>query len=116
MNICKICNRSYIYSRKAGHGKSKCNSCVVNTRRENLKAKCVAYKGGICQHCGYGKCLQAMAFHHRDPKTKSFEISGSHCRSWKQIKKELDKCDLLCHNCHAELHSVVGRTVSQADL
>ena len=117
MNICTSCGRKYNYDRKAGHGKTKCNSCVVNTRRDKLKAKCVAYKGGICQGCGYSKCLRALAFHHRDPSKKLFGIGGSHCRSWTSIKLELDKCDLLCMNCHAELHdSEPGRMVSQAVL
>ena len=44
-------------------------------------------------------------FHHRNPLTKSFGI-GSHKTtvSWERLKIEVDKCDLLCKNCHAELH------------
>ncbi len=39
-----------------------------------------------------------------DPKKKDFGISGNHCRSWKFIKEELDKCALLCCRCHDEFH------------
>ena len=46
-----------------------------------------------------------MLFHHRDPATKKFGISmAGSIQAWETIKEELDKCDLLCSNCHAELH------------
>jgi hypothetical protein len=47
--------------------------------------------------------LRALTFHHRDPSEKDFAISGTSW-AWDRIKKELDKCDLLCMNCHAERH------------
>ena len=68
-----------------------------------LKAKAVEYKGGKCFECGYSKCLAALVFHHTDPKQKDFGISGK-CRTWEKIRPELDKCQLLCHNCHNEYH------------
>ena len=63
----------------------------------------IEYLGGKCAICGYDKCLRALSFHHIDPSTKSFGISGNHCLSWEKIKNELDKCILLCSNCHMEL-------------
>ena len=48
--------------------------------------------------------MRALKFHHRDPLTKSFGIGGSHCRKWELLIKELDKCDLVCSNCHDEIH------------
>ena len=46
-----------------------------------------------------------MCFHHKDPKTKDFEI-GDSCRfSLEKLKEEVDKCQLLCSNCHQGLHS-----------
>jgi endogenous inhibitor of DNA gyrase (YacG/DUF329 family) len=68
-----------------------------------MKVKAVAYKGGKCTECGYNKCLGAMEFHHLDEKTKSFELSNCHTRSWATVLKELDKCILLCSNCHKEV-------------
>lgn len=74
------------------------------TRRE-LKIKAVDYKGGHCELCGYSKSLAALTFHHRDPAEKDFGISDLlKVAEWKQIKRELDKCDLLCSNCHSEIH------------
>lgn len=76
----------------------------VDKRRKELKLLAVKYKGGKCEKCDYSKCLRALEFHHEDG-TKEFGISrGGHTRSWEKLKKELDKCVLLCSNCHAEEH------------
>lgn len=47
-----------------------------------------------------------MEFHHKDPSKKDFGISSAGTtKSFERIKLELDKCDLLCSNCHKEIHS-----------
>lgn len=104
---CRTCTRVFVYFRGAGHTKDRCNSCNANTRRFKLKKLAVDYKGGKCQKCGYAKCLSALHFHHRDPNTKDFSIGGSHCRKWELVRAELDKCELICANCHAEVHEEV---------
>jgi predicted HNH restriction endonuclease len=63
----------------------------------------VAYKGSSCQLCGYSKSIRALQFHHLIAGEKDFNISRV-SKSWQTIKKELDKCILLCSNCHAEVH------------
>lgn len=103
VRTCGICGRSYTY--KNGGSPSKCPSCNSNLRRFALKIKAIDYKGGKCVVCGYSRCVGALCFHHRDPNEKEFTISGNHCRRWDVLKQELDKCVLLCTNCHAELHS-----------
>lgn len=71
-----------------------------------LKVKAIEYKGGACQKCGYNKYIGALEFHHLDPAQKDFGISEKgHTRSWEKIKNELDKCILVCANCHREIHS-----------
>lgn len=102
-SLCKICGREYVYNRKKGHTRTKCNTCMVNLRRFKVKLRCVEYKGGKCERCGYDKCNEALEFHHLDQAEKDFGISGSHCRKWSDIEKELDKCIMLCSNCHREL-------------
>lgn len=67
------------------------------------KAQYVAYKGGKCQLCGYSKCISALEFHHKDPKEKEFNITVKQT-TWEKAKKELDKCIMICVNCHRELH------------
>jgi hypothetical protein len=66
----------------------------------------IAYKGGACEQCGYGRRIDAFDFHHRDPAEKDFTMSdGGLTRSWEKVKAELDKCALLCANCHREIHA-----------
>lgn len=102
--VCKTCGRKYVYDRAKGHRLTKCNSCHVNIRRFRLKEKAIKYKGGKCSLCGYNKCSYSMHFHHVNG-SKDFNIAGKHCYSWDKIKKELDKCVLVCANCHGEIHS-----------
>lgn len=56
--------------------------------------------------CDYSRCLSALEFHHLDPTKKDFIISR--CFSLKKAKLELDKCILLCSNCHREVHAGVS--------
>lgn len=67
--------------------------------------------GGKCQICGYDKCSAALEFHHRDPTKKEIEISkfaNNNKLSYKQIR-ELEKCILLCSNCHKEAHAKINQ-------
>jgi hypothetical protein len=60
-----------------------------------------------CASCGYNRCVAALTFHHRDPAEKAFKIGSGQIssRSWEKIEAEVEKCDVLCANCHAELHA-----------
>ena len=79
---------------------------AVYARRKKVRAMAVEYKGGKCENCGYNRCLDAIEFHHKDPTQKDFSISSKgHTRSWIRVKEELDKCMILCANCHRELHA-----------
>jgi hypothetical protein len=79
---------------------------VLNVTKWRIrnKQKLVEYKGGKCVKCGYNRCLSSLTFHHRDPLLKEMRISGS-TRSFEKLKKEVDKCELVCNNCHGEIHS-----------
>lgn len=101
---CYRCSRVYVYDKRKGHGLTICNSCSANRRRIETKQRCLEYKGGKCQRCGYNKCLDALGFHHLDPKEKEFTLAGQMSLTWERLKRELDKCDLLCSNCHFEVH------------
>ena len=86
---------------------TKCKSKFhVDKNRKNRKKKAVEYKGGKCERCGYDKCIDALSFHHLDPTKKDFGISHKGITmSWNKLKKEVDKCILVCSNCHAEIHA-----------
>lgn len=78
---------------------------AVKKRRKKLREMARDYKGGKCQICGYKKCPRALSFHHLDPKKKDFTISAKGLtRSWIKLQEEIDKCILLCANCHMEIH------------
>ena len=77
----------------------------VGKYRRRVKQKLFDYKGGKCKKCGYDEDVpDAYAFHHRDPDEKEFTLSQHGGRSLERLKKEVDKCDLLCVRCHAEVH------------
>jgi hypothetical protein len=77
----------------------------ISEHRRKVKLQCIEYKGGKCKRCGYDKCPAALEFHHLDPTQKDFGIStNGNSRSFEKCKIELDKCMLVCSNCHAEIH------------
>lgn len=79
---------------------------AVSRRRQKLREMAREYKGNKCAVCGYKKCPSALEFHHRDPKKKDFGLSVKGLtRSWDKIKEEIDKCTLICANCHREIHA-----------
>jgi hypothetical protein len=80
-----------------------CRKEAVQRRRYKLKIMAVEYKGGKCSSCGYNKCISALDFHHLYDKKFSISMNGKIC-SWETLRVELDKCILLCANCHRELH------------
>lgn len=75
--------------------------------RQSRKLRLIKLKGGKCKTCGYDKCTRALTFHHRDPETKLIELNTRYLMSnpWNVILQEVDKCDLLCFNCHFELEA-----------
>lgn len=125
---CHRCQSTISSSRKY------CNPCLDNLREENkntakvkrknylrfavksfvrrLKEQAIAYKGGKCQGCGYNKYNGSMHFHHINSNEKSFSISGK-SMSFDRMIPELDKCVLVCANCHGEIH---GKIITQDTL
>jgi hypothetical protein len=107
---CKKTKDSYeFYKRRAGANLSSyCKECTKNdavNRARKLKIQCIVYKGGCCEKCGYNKCPAALEFHHSDPNKKDFTLSKRKFWKWcEAIKNELSKCELLCSNCHREIH------------
>lgn len=117
VSTCAECNETkslteFYVSKK--HGKkvpwSYCKICSrsqSNKSRESGKSLAVQYKGGKCSNCGYNRCESALDFHHMDPSKKEHEINIliKNRVQFDSLKKELDKCVLLCSNCHREHHA-----------
>lgn len=73
-------------------------------RAKRRKAELIALKGGKCSVCGYSRNTAALCFHHL--RDKKFGIDSRHISNttWEKLLAELEKCILVCHNCHAEIH------------
>jgi hypothetical protein len=111
---CTRCNKTKLsenfYRRRQGTDLSPyCKVCTKDQtleRQRSFKRKCIEYKGGECIECGYNRYDGALEFHHLDPSQKDFSIAKARLTSFSdKIKKELDKCALLCANCHREQHA-----------
>lgn len=113
MRQCTNCNHSYkdiesSFYKRGDSYTSWCRQCLnrnTHKRQVEAKAKMIAYLGGKCKKCSYDNCPDALDFHHRRPEEKDFKPSTLRLSSWAKIKKELDKCILLCANCHRETHA-----------
>ena len=90
-----------------GAQKSRCRTCQAKLNEQNRvqrRKEGIAYLGGKCSHCGYDKYHGALDFHHTDPSQKDPKGLDP-ARSKKKFFEELDKCILLCSNCHREEHN-----------
>lgn len=104
----QIKSKTEFYSGKKNKLLSYCISCKHNyykNKRKNFKTQIVELKGGKCINCGYNKCFAALDLHHISPKEKEFSFNRSNLSLSPKILKELEKCILLCSNCHREIHN-----------
>jgi hypothetical protein len=89
----------------------ECRACNTKRRtnwRLQKKQEIAELYGGKCQCCGYDKCIQAIDFHHIDPKTKKFGINNAlknRSVGMKEVFEELKGCIMVCANCHRELEA-----------
>ena len=120
-NYCKTTKPvSEFYQKKGKEVKKKtrylsyckpCTNAQRLVRHQEFKKKCVEYKGGECEICGYSKYIGALEFHHKDRTKKDLQISKVRGKTFNdKIKEELDKCQLLCANCHREAHGINNKT------
>jgi hypothetical protein len=74
-------------------------------KRRSYRKRAIDIKGGKYFVCGYDRCEGCFEFHHIDANTKTFNLGwGWSNVKWEKIEKEIDKCVLLCKNCHREYH------------
>lgn len=106
--ITKICPKHGEYEHveeRSGYFRCKrCRNDGVIARRRQVKEQLIRDAGGKCSRCGYNKCVGALEFHHVEPEKKEYAISTSgKTLGYKTMKKEAEKCVLLCANCHREV-------------
>lgn len=117
--ICLCCQREFTPKKiHGGNNRILCYECLPeglptrqrdNIRKEALSRASDRYKQSIgCQKCGYDKCASALEWHHKDDNK---EGNPSHFKtfSWKAYMKEVEKCVLLCANCHREFHDLAKK-------
>jgi len=71
------------------------------------KLELIELNGGCCKKCGYNKNIAAFDFHHRDPTQKDHQLDIRRLANTSMVRlmSEVEKCDILCANCHRETHS-----------
>lgn len=76
----------------------------VKNSRHNLKRRLLYSMGNQCAICGYNKCSSALEFHHLNPTDKDFTLGTNANIAFEKALKEVQKCILVCANCHREIH------------
>ncbi len=107
-SFCLVCSPFYKRNnrdlRLKPVGKEKYTRWQRKARLERKQAL-IDMLGGKCKVCGYHRCIDALEFHHRDPDVKETNVSNWIMKRWLFVVDEALKCDLLCSNCHRELHA-----------
>lgn len=111
--ICKKCGLKKSIEEFAKNGKSTrvyCKSCEAQRARENYE-KSQEYVRSLktkCSRCGYDKNPAALEWHHPDDNKEAniSKIGRMHLspKQLEKLHKEIEKCILLCANCHREEH------------
>lgn len=106
---CIICElfKSIKYFQGLKKHKHKCSQCLnkeASDRRKYKKQKAIIYLGGSCRLCNYNKCNDVLQFHHVNPNEKEADWDVMCDWGWNRIEGELNKCVLLCANCHITVH------------
>lgn len=109
-SICKLCRRKfdkeyYLYRRDKAKSAEFYSASRKRIYRRNKKflVNYIEERGGCCADCGESD-LVVFEWHHRNPEEKLANIGTLMFGSIRRLKNELDKCDLLCANCHKRRH------------
>lgn len=103
-SYCKVCARSKIqerYQLKYGAKYRERNQKYYADNMQRLQTLKQTLK---CEMCPEQESV-CLDFHHRDESTKTFGVSESMFRSWKTIEVEIQKCAVVCSNCHRKIHA-----------
>jgi 5-methylcytosine-specific restriction endonuclease McrA len=113
---CIVC-QTKLQGKQSKFCSNKCKISTTNFKHQNYiaqqargldrKRKLIEIAGGECCDCGYKKNISALEFHHTNPENKSFGIDLRKCSNlqWDKLVEEVEKCILICANCHRERHN-----------
>ena len=107
--ICECCQKEIKYKYKKNGAIKLCSNCKIKSKKLARRISAANYKNNECEICGLKRNtiddLEIFDFHHKDRSIKSFELGDKiHSYKWEIIKQELDKCMMLCANCHRKQH------------
>jgi len=111
---CRVCkqNRHIKFYHVDNKNKDKrsniCKTCKYEAKqflRQLKRERILAHMGGKCEICGYDKHKVSLQCHHTNPKEKDSNYKNILDWKWEKIVEELKKCELVCANCHIEIHS-----------
>lgn len=115
--LCGQCNEFLPYTndnflilrKKEGCKKrsTTCKNCEYKKNRDrhsNRKQELVNMHGGCCNLCHYKEYIGALEFHHINPSEKDKNYKQLIRLSPELVLQELEKCILVCVNCHREIH------------
>ena len=108
MLICVRCGTK-LTGNQTKYCKISCKTATaIDIRRRIFKENAIVYLGGSCADCGFSGHPAAFHFHHANSENKLFRLSGMYRYNWERaVVPELDKCILLCANCHGIRHSKI---------
>ena len=108
--ICSICQKEkkieeyYITNGRVMYWCKECQKQKERDKYQTKMSQIIAYKKTLCcKKCGETR-FYLFDFHHRNPNEKDYTISDNSRASFEIVKKEIEKCDVLCSNCHREWH------------
>lgn len=108
---CTSCSQtkdSSEFSKQASSGDGLYNFCKTCTKdqqrayKRKRKLDAIEYMGGTCNNCGGSFHPAVYEFHHTDPTSK--DVDPSKASGYDKMYAELDKCVMLCANCHRLEH------------
>ena len=110
---CQYCGKNFQYYRDTSVIRKSCYDCIPQGQgndasliRRLIKKKAVEYKGNQCYCCHKSYPFVVYDFHHLNPKEKDFGLGDKTSTvKWDKVQAEIDKCILVCANCHRQIHS-----------
>jgi hypothetical protein len=127
MKRCNVCFdekplTEFYTNGKQSSGKQKfkplCIPCEENNRRVFVEGKRRILSeifGDGCSICGYSRCSTALEFHHVDASVKEQTPSKliNNYSTIERMLEEVNKCVLVCSNCHREIHAGLLKVSAQ---
>ena len=109
MSKCEVCD-TFLVGLQTKFCSKKCKNKHHqgdNQKKRGIerKIKLIALFNSKCSKCGYNKNLSALSFHHLQDKDFQLGLRKLSNSKWSDLLQEVNKCQLLCSNCHMETHN-----------